>query len=156
MAVIDVGEAAINRADTISARTIVFKNNPANLSGTITSVEIYAASALTACEFASFYVVSGDNLSTRDNVTIGDVSVGYTQHGVSFEIQAGDYIGIYFSGGYLDAETTGGDGVWYSGSGVDLIPCTNQLFSTTTGYILSLYGTGTTEEANAIMMGANF
>ena len=77
MAEIVIGSEAINRADFYGAGgTRVVKDNPANGSGTITSIEIWAKASLSDCEVAIFYVVSGNNLSTRDTETIGSVTGG--------------------------------------------------------------------------------
>jgi hypothetical protein len=138
---IDVGSEAINRSTYNNEGTSVDRNNPANASGTITSVEIYANSAMSNVEVATFFVVSGNNLSTRDSEAIGSVAAGYTTHTVSLNIVTGDCIGIYFSAGGLDRDTTGG-GFWKNAG--DQIPCTNVLFTLTANGTLSIYGAGAT------------
>jgi len=139
---IDVGCEAIDRGSQRDTGTHINKTNPANETGTITSVEIFARAAMTDVKVAIFFVVSGDNLSTRDYVYIGDMSIGYHQFDVNLDVEAGDYIGIYHSG-YIESGTSGGDGIWYY-SDNDMIPCTNQAFSYYPSYLISLYGTGTT------------
>jgi len=139
---IDVGSPAIDRSGQTSiANTHADKANPANYSGNITKIYIYAVNALTGFKVASFFVVSGNYLSTRDSYTIGDVPAGASEHTVDFEIQAGDYLGWYGITGRIDTET-GGVGMWRLPG--DLIPCTNELFTYFSGYQLSVYGTGTT------------
>ena len=139
---IDIGSPAINRLDNMGTNyTIVNKSNPANASGTITSIEIWAYAELANCEVATFYVVSGDNLSTRDTEAIGTVTAGSKQtFGVSLNVEAGDYLGIYFTGGYIERDDTGYAGVWYIVG--DYIPCTNVAFLVIAGDTVSLYGTG--------------
>lgn len=158
--VIDIGAPAINRStDWGGGRTVILKDNPANLSGTITSIEIWAYHAITSCEVATFYVVSGNNLSTRDWENIGNIGYGYkVTKSVNLDVEEGDYIGIKIdSSGDLSTDKTGGAGMWYKTG--DYIPCTDVLFSSNDAYILSLYGTGVTgdeEGDNAIFFGANF
>jgi len=143
---IDIGSPAIDREHSITSMTVVTKVNPANDSGVINNVEIWAAVNLENCKVATFYVVSGNNLSTRDTHTIGSVTAGSKQtFEVEIDVQAGDYIGIYFSAGELDRLNEPTVGLWYGGAGVDLIPCSNQAFNFTAYNTLSLYGTGTTE-----------
>jgi hypothetical protein len=152
MSAIDIGAAAIDRA-TISGDggTYVHKDNPANDTGSITSIEIWAYSNLSNCEVATFYVVSGNNLSTRDSETIGSVTAGSKQtfSGLSMDVQTGDYIGIYWTNNAsLERDDSGGAGYWYEGG--DQIPCTNKLFSTVnTVRAQSLYGIGATPSVTA-------
>jgi hypothetical protein len=140
---IDVGSAAINRGSAKSTRTCIGKDNPANASGKITSVEIWAQANLSNVEVATFFVVSGNNLSTRDTHVIGSVTAGSKQtfSGLDIDVEAGDYIGIYFSGGFIENDISGHSGVW-SDNGGDFIPCTDHTFSVLHGNAISLYGTG--------------
>ena len=141
---VDVGSPAINRLSTVpNLQTYVIKDNPADNSGKITSIEIWANENLSNCEVATFFVVSGDNLSTRDTHAIGSVTAGSKQtFPVDIEVEAGDYIGIYYSDGALDMTSSGGVGYWVAYG--DKIPCTNVAFDwNTSERILSLYGTGT-------------
>ena len=155
---IDVGSPAVNRsAYYLPGYTFISKNNPANESGTITSVEIYVAQGLSNCEIAIFEEVSTDHYTTRSNVTIGAAAAGYHQYDVSLAVEAGDRIGIYYSGGRLDKIASGGVGHMYKSG--DHIPCTDASFSLESSVtITSLYGTGITEEEedNVIFFGTNF
>lgn len=141
---IDIGAAAINRGGAAFNSTIVEASNPANAGGTIDTVQIFANQNMSTCEAATFYVVSGNNLSTRDYETLGAVTAGSTQtfSGLSIDVLTGDYIGVFFPNGAIDFDTSGGVGYWWI-YGSDKIPCTNQLFSWNASRILSLYGTGT-------------
>jgi len=143
---IDIGDLAINRGTSIgTGRTLVNKGNPANDSGKITNVKIWASDNMTGCEVATFFVVSGNNLSTRDTHYIGNVTAGSEQSfAVDLDVEAGDCIGIYFDLDGLECDTNGTDGMWYSDIETDLIPCENVTFNFIGTYILSLYGTGTT------------
>jgi len=155
---IDVGSAAIDRDSTASyGYTRVDQANPANATGQITSVDIWAASDMSNCEIGIFYVVSGTNLSTRDNETIGAVASGSKQtFAVTINVTSGDYIGWYATGGTIERRDTGGSGVW-AVSG-DQMPCTNVTFSNYLADSISLYATGATPAATTtnIFMGVNF
>jgi len=148
MAAIDVGSEAINRVSVLLDATIVGKDNPANADGTIDHLDLYIVDYSSGdIDCASFSVVSGDNLSTRgvasgltptNNLNEWDAPGDFT----AFSIETGDYLGVYIpSTMKIRVASSGGSGMWYEG-GHDYIPCTNQLFTAYSGYILSLYGTG--------------
>jgi len=150
MAAIDVGSGASSRANSFApGNTIIDANNPADGTGTLTSLEVYCWSGydLTNTDMATFYIVSGSNFTTRGNVAIGTVTGGSKQvfdiSATPIDVTETDYLGIYYSGGYLYAATSGGAGGWYEGG--DRIPCTNYTFTGTIGgYFISIYGTGAT------------
>lgn len=140
---IDIGMPAIDRGSTASTYTWVNIGNPTNESGTITSIEMWANTNLTNCEVAIFYVVSGNNLSTRDTEVIGSVTGNSKQtFMVSLDVQIGDYIGAYYTVGSLERDSSGFDGCWMKTG--DNIPCTNAAFTLRAGEAISLYGTGET------------
>ncbi|MDD5081773.1 MAG: hypothetical protein PHU08_00225 [Dehalococcoidales bacterium] len=142
---IDVGAAATDRASStsISTYTLISIENPANATGTIDTVEVFAAVNVSNGEVAIFYVVSGNNLSTRDTHTIGNFSAGskVTVSGISdFNVTSGDYIGIHGTAGSIERDSSG-SGYWrYSG---DSIPCTDLTHDVSTDRTQSLYATGT-------------
>ena len=137
---IDVGNVAINRGSTAGVGyTYIDKANPANASGNLTTVEIWAATNMTNVVVATFYVVSGDNFSTRDYENIGEVTAGAkVTKTVDITVEAGDFIGLMFSSGSLEMDTSGGVSGYYKVGGY--IPCTNQLFTLYGTIMLSLYG----------------
>lgn len=140
---IDIGMEAINRDSRAPAGTLINRGNPANASGKITSVEIYANSDLKECKVATFYETDTNKFSTRDYEAIGTVTAGSKQtFTVDLDVVAGDYLGIYYSGGYIEFDTFG-VGYWYIFS-ADHIPCTEQAFTYRSSRTISLYGTGTT------------
>ena len=140
--IIDIGDPAIDRATSIGPYTSVSKGNPANLTGKITSVEIWAFENLSNCEVATFFVVSGNNLSTRDTHYIGSVTSGSKQtfSGLDISVQVGDYIGIYYTTGTLETDSDGGSGIWYKTN--DHIPCIDVYFNFIAGWQTSVYGIG--------------
>ncbi|MBA7555767.1 hypothetical protein ES705_48451 [subsurface metagenome] len=139
---IDIGYPAIDREGTLyGVRTAIMKGNPANVEGTINTVEIFAYADMTEVAVATFFVVNGNRLSTRDDWYIGTVTDGTKRiFPVSLGCKVGDYIGIKWRAGSLERYTIEGEGIWHTSSGQ--IPCTNYLFSFNDYWIASLYGTG--------------
>jgi hypothetical protein len=143
-ALIDVGNVAINRLDSSETRTLVDRANPANASGIITSVEIWANVNLTSCKVATFFNVDATHITTRDYELIGSVTSGSKQtFTVDLNINASDIIGMYFASGGMELNIPSGSCYYLSG---DYIPCTNEYFSGST-WKVSLYGTGLTVPA---------
>jgi len=162
---IDIGPGATDRGTHETSRTEIDAANPANASGTITTVEIWAAVGwpLVNCEVATFYTTGGNIFSTRGTHTIGAVTAGSKQTfpGLSLSVEAGDYLGIYYTAGAVEKDNTGGAGVWQDYDNNDYIPCTDHEFTFGVNEAISIYGTGTTGVAavakkNVIFMGSNF
>jgi len=135
---IDVGSAATDRASaSVPGYTFVDKNNPANASGKITSVEIYASSNMTGCIVATF-TADGDNLTARDSYEIGAVAAGSKQtFSVNLDIESGDYLGIYFESGRIERDNSG-EGYWLLLG--DYTDCTDTTFGFTADRTMSVYG----------------
>jgi hypothetical protein len=144
MATIDIGDAAIDRNSTAtSAYTWIDLGNPANDTGTITSVEVWANTNITGLIVGTFYLVSGTTYKCRDSEVIGSVTAGSKKtFSVSIDVQAGDYIGCYFSTGTLEYSTSGTGVALASGEYID--PGDEVGYAVYSGYALSLYGTGVT------------
>ncbi len=139
---IDIGDPATDRPSALGVYTLIAKGNPANAGGKITSVQIWANEDLVNCEVAIFTEVSPNTFTTRSNQAIGAVTAGSKQtFPVDLDVEEGDYIGIYYSGGKIDYVSTDGAGMWYI-AGADHIPCTEQVFGFSAGVYLSLHGTG--------------
>lgn len=156
MAVIDIGSTAEDRATVVAPFTLIEANNPANADGKITSIEIFAASGedLVDCEVATFIHEGSNVFSTRDSVVIGSVTGGSKQvFPVDLDVEAGDYIGIFFSDGQIEKDNTG-NLMWFKAG--DNIPCTSETFSQSSAGTLSLYGEGggVTHEASVTFAGA--
>lgn len=138
---IDIGSAAIDRNSSAVSYTEVDKNNPANASGKISKVEIFAVSGydMANVEVGIFYIVSGNNLSTRDSEVIGTVVGGSKQtFAVDLNVVEGDYIGAYWSGGRIELTSGTATGNWRLAG--DNIPCTNVTFELYANRTISLYG----------------
>jgi len=142
-----IGAPAINRGTVFTQYTTI-NNNPANESGIINSVEIWSDTDLANCEVATFYRPdpSGfpNNFTTRDTYYIGVVlDDAKRTFSVDLDVEAGDYIGIYYTTGTIERDNKGCDGMWAKSG--DYIPCTNINFYNYATSAISLYGTGTTE-----------
>lgn len=143
MATIDIGGDAINDVQSkIANFTRVSNNNVANDSGTIDTVNIFAQNSLSNCKVAIFSV-SGNDLTVRSVTTIGTVTGGSAQQftGLSLEVVTGDVIGLFFTGGTVWGNDTGGSGVWLASG--DKTSGTNT-FTFDPGDRLSINGTGIT------------
>lgn len=153
---IDIGCEAINRgtyaSGGTSGKTLVNIGNPANASGKITTIEIWANDEMEDVVVATFFVVSGNNLSTRDTHAIGTVSDGkQTFPGLDIEVEVGDYLGIQWAHSVWDrieADDSGGSGLWRCTG--DQIPCNDVTFTVDAGQVISLYGTGETPPPTGI------
>jgi WD40 repeat protein len=147
---IDVGTLVSDSTVTENPNfTCISKSNPANTSGKITQIKMYAYTNLSNCKVATFYrpdpVGFPNKFSTRDTETIGTVISGSEQtFDVDLEVVEGDYIGIHYTAGYLHRAKESG-GRWYINE--DKIPCENQTFTpSSSDDALSLYGTGSIGE----------
>ncbi|MBA7687374.1 hypothetical protein ES703_95836 [subsurface metagenome] len=151
MGAIAIGPEAKDRSGDMQSKTFVCKDNPANASGKITTIEIWPYyAALENCKVATFHVIEGNILSTRDYVTLNAVPPGSKStitedkdgNPISLDVEEGDYIGIYFSDGRLEEDSAGFAGYWYTAPDQDLIPCTEHEFLWWANGALSLHGIG--------------
>lgn len=154
---IDIGTPAIDRGSFLATNNITFISveNPANLSGRITSIEIWAVVEMTGVKVATFEEVDTNTFTARDSQLIGTVSAGSKKtFDVDLDVQAGDYIGLCTTGGAIENDTSG-SGTWNTSG--DQTGCVEQVFSFNADRTMSLYGTGITEEEDdAIFFGMNF
>jgi len=140
---IDVGNKATDSG--YAGWTVVDKANPANASGKIISIEIWADTNMENCEVATFYRPdpSGfpNKLTTRDTYAIGNVTADSKQNFiVDLNVVEGDYIGIYNSAGAIEVDLSGGSGLWILNG--DYISCTNETFGSEADNRISLYALG--------------
>ncbi|MBA7587108.1 hypothetical protein ES708_29125 [subsurface metagenome] len=127
--------------------TYVDKNNPANASGTLKGIQIHARNDISGLIVGTFYTTNGDILKCRDSVLIGAVEAGATRTftGLSIAVEAGDYIGCYFTGGDIVRATSGYEGIWIEG-GEHIDPGDEAEYNPFyANDAISLYGYGGTE-----------
>lgn len=140
---IDIGNAASDRGSSAPANfTWLVADNPANLTGVLTSVEVWAGSDITGFKVGTFFILPSGQYQCRDVETIGAVTSGSKQtFSVTLNVAKGDVIGCYFSTGTIDREDAGGNSL-VSSSGVDAaVVGVSEAYSGGTR-LLSLYATG--------------
>ena len=151
-----VGNPAIYTLDSSNAGyTRMDICSPANGTGTITSIELYATGDLDSIMVGIFYAIDATHFTTRSYAALGTAEVGLNQYDVDLEVEEGDFIGLYWNDANINytEETCAG----YMAISGNRIPADNQLLILTSDRRLSLRGIGTTEEeANAIFFGMNF
>ncbi|GAI76160.1 unnamed protein product, partial [marine sediment metagenome] len=141
---IDVGSDPIDRASYIAiGYTVIDKNNPANASGTLHSVKVYAFISLNGLRVGTFYLTNGNKLKCRDSALIGHVENGTvrTFTGLSIAVEAGDYIGCYYTSGNIERDAEGFLGIW-SRYGESIDPGDEATYTFYAGDAISLYGYG--------------
>ena len=152
MSIIDVGPVAADRGSALSAtnKTIICMDNPSNLAGTITSVEVWVQTTVTNMTVGIFSGAGGAGAYTpRSSVAIGQVVAGSKKSfsGLSLAIEVGDYIGCWTSNGKHEVDGSGFSGcVEYSGDGTGGV----QNYTLLGGDAISLKGFGTSTDAGWI------
>ena len=150
LTVITMGNDPINQTSTsLGWTTQIDGNVPANASGTITSIEVWAGNAWIGVQVATFYRPDPDNFpnkfTTRDYETLpNNASAGYQQYDVDIDVVEGDFLGIYLPRYYYIDYTTGAAGWSFTSSPYDQIPCTDITFGINPSRKMSLRGTGET------------
>jgi hypothetical protein len=140
---VDIGSAAINRNYYASATyTYINLDNPANASGILDTIEVYAyTGGATNVTVAVFYG-SGTSYTGRGGTNLGTVAAGskQTYSGLEICVEKDDYIGFWCATGSLKAASSGSSGVlrvYLNKTG------TTATYSTwDSDACLSLYGTG--------------
>jgi hypothetical protein len=115
---IDVGSGATDLGEVSDSAgfTLIDRNNPANATGVIDTVQLLAVTDMTDVYVAAFYYVSDDLCGCRGSAAfIPSVTAGSVQtfSGLSIPIQTGDWIGFYSETGNINASFTAGAGTWY-------------------------------------------
>jgi hypothetical protein len=140
---IDVGSAAIDRSNswTSTPWSMFDTSNPANNTGFIRNIDIWATTDITGLKVFTVYLLSGTTYKTRSSVNIGSVTAGSKQSfPVRLSVVAGDFLACYFTGGSIDLSN-------YTSSHVMAYPAnysavgTEGLYAQNSYRQLSLYGT---------------
>lgn len=147
-----VGSAAIDRSSSSGYNTTcIATENPANASGVIDHIEIYMSTIVGGIiDVAAFEQVGANIFTSRGSSGNLTAAVGLNTFDApgdftAFDINAGDYIGVYImSSESIDRANTG-SGYWTNGG--DEIPCTDLTFTFTASRTISLYAEGSTGEA---------
>lgn len=139
---IDIGAEAKDRGTSFGATYTVFLlDNPANESGEIKTVEVWANLDLTNFRVGTFYLVSGTTYKCRGSAALGNVSAGSkkTFTNLSITVEAGDYIGYYCDAGSIEADSSGFAGLYYK-AGEYIDPADEATYALFANYTCSLYG----------------
>jgi len=138
---VDIGAEAINRDSTVVAGyTIVLKEHPATVGGTMTSIDIWANANIGNLIVGTFYKTNGDTLKCRDSEAIaGIITAGAkVNKEVTITVEIGDYIGLYWTVGVMERSTSG-DGIWlFSGQSID--PDDEETYTPIANFTASLGG----------------
>ncbi len=141
---IDVGSAASDRDGAYgNLFTYIDLNNPANSTGVIDTVQIWAATNVAGMRVGTFYFVAGTTYTCRHSVAIGNLTAGLqTFTGLNLAVVAGDFLGYYCDSGTIDA-TLGGVGV-ISKAGEAIDPGDSASYNAESDTAISLYAIGCT------------
>ncbi|MBA7617107.1 hypothetical protein ES703_24418 [subsurface metagenome] len=144
---IDVGADPIDRTDLYGmGYTLIDTNNPANASGILHTVKVYALGNIVGLRVGTFYATNGDVFKCRDSEFIGDVAAGAerTFTGLSIAVEEGDYIGCYYTAGAIECDKVGFLGLW-GRYGEFIDPGDEAAQGFLEGAAISLYGYGDIE-----------
>jgi hypothetical protein len=145
MPAIDVGPGAANYVDSVeSGYTCIDLENPANHRGKITTISLWFATNGSDVKAGTFYGTSPD-MTSRDSETIGSVTAGSKQDfsGLDCTVEEGDYVGVYWSSGYIERATSGHSGFLYKAG--DQFGAGEQTYTAASADdCIGIYGTGTT------------
>jgi len=143
---IDVGSAATDRGTYLGATyTAIDKANPANATGTLDTVEVWAYATITGSKIGTFSG-SGTDYDDRDYASVGSIASGSKQTitGLSIDVTSGDFIGIYMPATcYIEAGTEAGAVAVYRKAG-DYFGTGVNTYALLNGYAISIYATGDT------------
>jgi hypothetical protein len=145
---IDVGSEAIDRdAYNTGGYTGIGEDNPANADGNIDTIECWFDTNAVGFIAATFIRNSAGNYTSRDSVTIGDItsSSKQTVTGLSLDVVTNDRLGFYCASGNMDRTDSGGAGIYYkspAGNYIDGNPY-NYINTGIPEALMSLYATGT-------------
>lgn len=138
---IDVGSPAISRAYTLlTGYTSVTKVNPVNANGKIDKVDLYVGSA--GSFIVAIYEDKGSNqLKVKDNHDCGNLGVGlHSNIAVDLDVIAGEYIGVYSSGGGIDYNYPEGSDRWYKVANYTTIGQTYTFTYSAVNVMYSMFG----------------
>jgi len=133
-----IGAPAIVRASyTGSGASVIEKENPAPISGIVTSVDVYNHSLINYCTFAVLEKVGANAFTSRSVFSMGALPAGFSTQPVTLPVETGDYIGAYCGPGDWERDNAG-EGYWYL---VGLhFPCTATNFTFYTPRTISVLG----------------
>lgn len=147
---IDMGLPAIDRpAYTQNDITFIDAENPADASGILDTIELWAKTALAGCKAGIMQKTGTNKFRCRSVVYLGNVTAGSKQTftELDLDVRKGDYLAIYFATGWLEMSSydittypKGHRGLYgdYLTVGLE-----TDAFDNIPGYALSLHGAAT-------------
>jgi hypothetical protein len=140
---LDVGDSCINRnTATTPGYSWLVTVNPANISGTLTSVCVWFGNASLNVHLFTADRTTGNNFYIRAVQDVGDHGTGLRNIAVELEIVAGDYVGIYTEQNGAEESTDKSADIFYK---LGVVEAGNTYLFTKpvlSVYGLSVYGTG--------------
>lgn len=142
---IDIGPGDGTRASLASSgNTMIDLANPANDTGAIDTFEAWAVIVAMANTKIGTFHGSSTTYTNRDYETVGTVAVGGQEFtGLDCNVTSGDFIGTYYTAGYLEMDMSGGSG-YYRKAGDQFGQGEQGSYILQPNYAISLYGTGET------------
>ena len=147
---IDMGMPAIDRPKySMTNNTLIDQENPADASGILDNVEIWAYKQLTNCKVGILQKTGAHKYRCRSVAFLGTVPAGSKQTfaELSLDVREGDFLGIYFSSGYIDVSDydpatypKGHDGTW---GDILIVGLETDNVDYTIGEAISLHGFAT-------------
>jgi hypothetical protein len=152
---IDIGSAAINRSNWQDyGVSFIVKENPANASGRITSVDVWFKSSTSGAWVATFYpnLTPPNTFTARDRQWIGPITGGVKEtFEVDLAVGEGNYIGIFFGlEGQIEADESG-EGIWARVG--DIYTWEKELFTFIPNITISLGGAGLVTSSTKTLTG---
>jgi len=156
---IAVGEGCNNRGSNFTATyTLINMSLPADGTGTIDAVCIWANTDMSGIEYATFTNEGGNTFSTNGHTSGSALTAtagAPTTHEApgdftAFPVTLGDFIGIYYGAGKIEGDTSGYTEVKYDEG--DQIPASSNAFNgSLSGYAVSVYATGAEAAGGTIL-----
>lgn len=141
---IDVGAGAANYDNVHGAnQTFVDDMNPANASGTLDTYETWFNLNGSGVKFGTFIAGAANKFTSRDSDTIGNVTSGSKQTftGKNCDVETNDRIGMFYSGGQMEHNTSGGTTCYYQSG--DKFGAGEVTYNAQSGRKHAMYATGT-------------
>ena len=139
---VDIGLEAIDRVSAgYLSNTVIVKDNPVSVGGVLTSIDIWTNNDVTGLRVGTFYATNGLTFKCRASEAIAGTITGGSKvtKVVSIAAAIGDCIGAYWTGGAIEADTTGYAGIWrFQGERID--PNDEETFDFISGDGVSLGG----------------
>jgi len=112
---VDIGVEAENRAiEKAAGHTYINKGGQASKAGNVVSVDIWCDTDLSGVKVGTFYATNGTTFKCRAGQSIaGTITAGSSVNKVvSLDVEIGDYIGLYYSGGKIEQDYRGQADIW--------------------------------------------